>query len=91
MRALSSPPLEQPHDASWANQTLLGTQKEVGEANSFDVSPWRTCLCVSATMIPRVTVILAFCRPCYSSGLGSLEELQHSPDNSLSLSSDVLG
>lgn len=88
--ALSSPLLGCPHDTGWIKQTLLGTQKEVNEVNSFEVSSWRTCLCIPTTMIPRASVILSFHRPYYLSILSSKEKLQRSPDNSLSLSLDFL-
>ena len=45
---------------------------------------------IPANVIPRATVTLVSHSPCYSSVFGSLEELQHSPDNSLSFSLDFL-
>ena len=45
---------------------------------------------IPANVIPRATVTLVSHSPCYLSVFGSLEELQHSPDNSLSFSLDFL-
>lgn len=88
---LLSPPLSG-HTGHKLDQSDSFGNSEQGQWSKFIwcLTPEELVYAFPANVIPRATVTLVFHSPCYSSVFGSLEEPGHSPDNTLSFSSDFL-